>query len=193
MATERFPDSFVAEDPQKALEALNEVLHGEDNAEWFCQRACAHTLLENYSCAVEDAKKAQQLQPNLPRAFLRRGIAEFHLNNHESAHAAFARGRQLDVSDECFEGWLKRCEDKMGVSSEPTPIGSNGKTPAGPVVKRDWYQTESHVIVTVMSKNTPKDGVSASFTGRELAATVRLRCSVVAMTTKDSRTLCFLA
>ncbi|XP_044074921.1 protein SGT1 homolog isoform X2 [Siniperca chuatsi] len=173
MATERiFPDSFIDEDPQKALEALNEALQGDsDNAEWFCQRAYAHILLKNYSSAVADAKKAQQLQPSLPLAFLRTGIAEYHLNGYESAHAAFTQGHQLDVSDKSFEIWIKRCEEMMG---EQTQIGSGNMTPAVPPVKHDWYQTESQVIVTVMAKNVPKDGVCVNFMERELSATIRL-------------------
>ncbi|MEQ2316034.1 hypothetical protein AMECASPLE_028526 [Ameca splendens] len=98
MAAERsFSDSFIDEDPQKALEALNEALQeGCDNVEWLCQRAYAQILLKNYSNAVDDAKKAQQLNPSLPLAFMRTGIAEYHLKNYESAHAAFAQGQQLD-------------------------------------------------------------------------------------------------
>ncbi|XP_010795797.1 suppressor of G2 allele of SKP1 homolog isoform X2 [Notothenia coriiceps] len=97
MATESFPDIFIDEDPQKALEELNEALQGDsDNAQWFCQRAYAHILLKNYSCAVDDAKKAQQLKPSLPLAFMRTGIAEYHLKLFESAHAAFTQGHQLD-------------------------------------------------------------------------------------------------
>uniref|UniRef100_A0A3B5LZ91 Uncharacterized protein n=1 Tax=Xiphophorus couchianus TaxID=32473 RepID=A0A3B5LZ91_9TELE len=69
-----FSDSFIDEDPQKALEVLNEALQGDcDNAEWLCQRAYAHILLKNYSSAVDDAKKAQQLKPSLPLAFMRTG------------------------------------------------------------------------------------------------------------------------
>ncbi|XP_039999632.1 protein SGT1 homolog isoform X3 [Xiphias gladius] len=173
MATERFPDSFIDEDPQKALEALNEALQEDaDNAEWFCQRAYAHILLENYSCAADDAKKAQQLQSSLPLAFMRTGIAEYYLNHYESAHAAFTQGHQLDVSDKSYEIWIKRCEEIMG---DQTQNGSvNRQTPAGPPVKHDWYQTESQVIVTVMAKNVPKDGVCVNFMEKELDAKIQL-------------------
>lgn len=174
MAAERsFPDSFIDEDPQKALEALNEALQEKtDHAEWFCQRAYAHILLKNYSCAADDARKAQQLQPSLPLAFMRTGIAEYHLNHLEPAHAAFSQGQQLDVSDKSFEVWIKRCEEKMG---EGQQNGAGPKQPpAAPVVKHDWYQTESQVIVTVMVKSVPQDGVCVSFKERELTATVRL-------------------
>ncbi|XP_034559456.1 protein SGT1 homolog [Notolabrus celidotus] len=173
MATERsFTDSFIDEDPQRALQALNEALQGEsDNAEWFCQRAYAHILLQNYSCAVDDAKKAQQLQPRLPLAFMRTGIAEYHLNHYESAHAAFTQGHQLDVSDKSFEVWMKRCEEMMG---ETTQLSNDNETSTAPPVKHDWYQTESQVIITVMAKNVPQDGVCANFMEKELSCMIRL-------------------
>lgn len=34
--------------------------------------------------------------------------------------------------------------------------------------RHDWYQTESQVIVTVMVKNVPKDGVHVSFMEKEV-------------------------
>ncbi|XP_037642680.1 protein SGT1 homolog isoform X2 [Sebastes umbrosus] len=173
MATERFSESFIDEDPQKALQELNEALQGDsDNAEWLCQRAYAHILLKNYSCAVDDAKKAQQLTPSLPLAFMRTGLAEYHLNQYKSAHAAFTQGHQLDVSDKSFETWIKRCEEMMGEQTQI--VGDNRPTPAVPPVKHDWYQTESQVIVTVMAKNVPKDGVCVNFMERELSATIKL-------------------
>ncbi|XP_034469684.1 protein SGT1 homolog isoform X2 [Hippoglossus hippoglossus] len=172
MAAESFPDSFIDDDPQKALEALNEALEGDsDNAEWFCQRAYAHILLKNYSCAADDAKKAQQLKPSLPLAFMRTGIAEYYLNHYESAQEAFNQGQQLDVSDTSYEIWIKRCEEMMG---DWTENGSESRTPAVPPVKHDWYQTESQVIVTVMAKNVPKDGVCVNFMEKELNTMIQL-------------------
>ncbi|XP_024908165.1 protein SGT1 homolog isoform X2 [Cynoglossus semilaevis] len=172
MASKRFPDSFIDEDPQKALEALNEALQEDaDNAAWLCQRAFAHILLKNYSSAVEDAKKAHQLNTSLPLAFMRTGIAEYYLNHFESAHAAFTQGQQLDDSDKSYEIWIKRCEEMMG---DQTQNCVDKQTPAAPLVKHDWYQTESQVIVTLMAKNVPKDGVSVKFTERELNAIIQL-------------------
>lgn len=85
MATSgRFSDSFIDEDPQRALEELNAALGEEaDNAEWLCQRAYAYILLKEYTKAIEDAKQAQQLQPGLALACLRIGLAEHHLQGKE--------------------------------------------------------------------------------------------------------------
>jgi suppressor of G2 allele of SKP1 len=32
-----------------------------------------------------------------------------------------------------------------------------------PKVKHDWYQTESHVIITILAKNTQQDRVKVEF------------------------------
>ncbi|KAM8850545.1 protein SGT1 homolog isoform 2-T2 [Spinachia spinachia] len=172
MATERFPDSYIDKDPMKALEELNDaLLEDSDSAEFLCQRAYAHILLKNYGCAVDDAKKAKQLRPSLPLAYLRTGVSEYHLNRYESAHAALAQGQQLDVTDKSFEFWIKQCEEMM---REPMQTDSELRTLAVPPVKHDWYQTESQVIVTVMAKNVPMDGVRVNFMEKELSATIQL-------------------
>ncbi|XP_042372797.1 protein SGT1 homolog, partial [Plectropomus leopardus] len=55
MAAQRFTDSFIDEDPHRAVQELNDALQEDpDNAEWFCQRAYAHILLKNYSCKSAD-------------------------------------------------------------------------------------------------------------------------------------------
>ncbi|XP_061695008.1 protein SGT1 homolog [Syngnathoides biaculeatus] len=172
-AQTRFPDSLIDEDPQKALEALNDGLRGDcGNAEWLCQRAYAYILLKNYGCAVDDAKKAQQLNPGLSLAFLRTGIAEYHLKQYESARGAFTRGQQLDVSDKSFEIWLNRCEEMLDEKMHNG--GVDAHLPVVPHVKHDWYQTESEVIISVMARNVPKDGVSVNFKEKELSASIRL-------------------
>ncbi|KAM9718597.1 protein SGT1 homolog isoform 4-T4 [Menidia menidia] len=174
MAAESFSDSFIDEDPQKALEELSEALQRDsDNADWLCQRAYAYILLNKYDCAADDAKKAQQLKPSLPLTFLRSGIAEYHLKRFESAHAAFTQGHQLDDSDKSFEVWMKRCEEMMEADQTENG-GVKTKTPSTPPVKHDWYQTESQVIVTVMAKNVPKDGVWVSFREKEVSAKIQL-------------------
>ncbi|KAL2088108.1 hypothetical protein ACEWY4_016936 [Coilia grayii] len=174
MACERtFPDTFIDEDPQKALEELNGALEeSSDNAEWLCQRAYAHILLKNYSRAVDDAKKAQQLQPGLALAFLRTGIAEYHLNNCSSAHEAFLEGQKLDGSNDAFQTWIERCVELL--QQETQNEATNTHAAATPPVKRDWYQTESQVIVTIMLKNAKNEDVNVRFQENECWASLKL-------------------
>ncbi|XP_041936896.1 protein SGT1 homolog isoform X1 [Alosa sapidissima] len=175
MACERsFPDSFIDADPQKALEELNGALgESSNNAEWLCQRSYAHILLENYTRAAEDSKKAQQLQPGLALAFLRTGIAEYHLNNFTSAHEALLEGQKLEGSNDLFQTWINRCEEAK--QTEQAQNAATNTQPAAPLpVKHDWYQTESQVIVTIMLKGANNEDVRVSFEEKELSASVKL-------------------
>ncbi|XP_030636012.1 protein SGT1 homolog [Chanos chanos] len=173
MASKRsFTDSFIDEDPKRALEELNAALGEEsENAEWLCQRAYAYILLQDYSRAVDDSKKAQQLQPNLALAFLRTGIAEYHLNNFTSAQEAFKTGQALEGSNAAFQTWIKRCEEKMETQVQN---GTSNPQTTTPHVKHDWYQTESQVIVTIMLKNVKKEDITVNFEEQELTAEVKL-------------------
>ncbi|XP_076839475.1 protein SGT1 homolog [Brachyhypopomus gauderio] len=173
MASNRsFTDTFIDEDPKRALEELNVAL-GEvsDNAEWLCQRAYAHILLKDYDRAINDAKKAQQLRPGMAVAFLRAGIAEYHLGDVTAAHKSFTQGQELDASNEAFQMWIKLCEDMMETHNQN---GSSNLQSAGPLIKHDWYQTESQVTVTMMVKNVKKEDVRITIEEKQLKAEVKL-------------------
>ncbi|XP_066562766.1 protein SGT1 homolog isoform X2 [Amia ocellicauda] len=173
MEDQRFSDSLIDEDPQTALEGLNGALEQtSDNAELYCQRAYAHILLKNYTSAVDDAKKAIELQPNFALAYLRTGIAEYHLENFTSSHEAFAAGQKIDDSESTFQVWIKRCEESLGLNKDTG--SATGKQAASANVKYDWYQTESQVIVTILVKNTTKDDVNIQFEERMLHAAIKL-------------------
>ncbi|XP_067260022.1 protein SGT1 homolog isoform X2 [Chanodichthys erythropterus] len=173
MATSgRFSDSFIDEDPQRALEELNEELGKKaDHAEWLCQRAYAYILLKEYTKAIDDAKKAQQLQPGLALAFLRTGIAEYHLHNFTAALQALTAGKELDCSVEGFQTWIQHCENEMATH---VPDNTSDLKTTTLSVKHDWYQTESHVAVIIMVKNAKKEDVTVCFGERELTAVIKL-------------------
>ncbi|XP_041115733.1 protein SGT1 homolog isoform X2 [Polyodon spathula] len=173
MATEpSFPDSVIDEDPKKALEDLTRALEQKaDSAEWYCQRAYAHILVKNYSNAVTDAKKALEFKPNCATAFLRLGIAEYHLKNYQPSREAFEEGQKIDGLEGSFNVWIKRCEENMD-------LGKHGVAPemktASQKIKYDWYQTESQVIVTIMIRNAQKDAVNIQFEDKKLNTAVKL-------------------
>ncbi|XP_043098782.1 protein SGT1 homolog [Puntigrus tetrazona] len=169
-----FSDGFIDTDPQRALEELNAALvEKADNAEWLCQRAYAYILLKEYTKAIEDAKKANQLHPGLALAFLRIGIAEYHLHNFVNAHQALTAGKELDCSIEGFQTWIQHCENKMATHI-PNQTTDSQKQTTTPFYKHDWYQTESQVVVTIMVKNAKKEDVTVTFGETEVTAVVKL-------------------
>ncbi|KAL9973430.1 hypothetical protein ACROYT_G019890 [Oculina patagonica] len=46
--------------------------------------------------------------------------------------------------------------------------------PAAPKPRYDWYQTETHVVVTLMIKNTKQENVNVEYGDKTLSATVKL-------------------
>uniref|UniRef100_A0A8C5KZG9 Protein SGT1 homolog n=1 Tax=Jaculus jaculus TaxID=51337 RepID=A0A8C5KZG9_JACJA len=181
--SQSFSDAVIDEDPQVALEALTKALEqNPDDAQYYCQRAYCHILLGNYCDAIADAKKSLTLSPNNSTAMLRKGICEYHEKNYAAALETFTEGQKLDSkywdytkqtnllflcyshiffllgANTNFPIWIKRCQDAQ-----------NGKC-----IRYDWYQTESHVIITLMIKNVEKNDVNVEFSDKELSALVKL-------------------
>ncbi|KFP80391.1 Suppressor of G2 allele of SKP1, partial [Apaloderma vittatum] len=171
-----------------------------DDAEHYCQRAYAYILLQKYADAVADAKKSLELNPSNAVALLRKGLGEYHIKNYASALEAFREGQRLDTTqeyiqvsfeslqrrrlhnlsgqpvpvlchphnvDDTFTIWIKRCEETLNGKKKHIYLIKH-------LIRYDWYQTESQVIVTIMIKNAQKDDVSVQFSEKEMNASVRL-------------------
>ncbi|NXI80974.1 SGT1 protein, partial [Rhipidura dahli] len=144
-----------------------------DDAEYYCQRAYAHILLQKYADAVADAKKSLELNPNNAVALLRKGLGEYHIKNYASALESFREGQRLDNVDDTFTIWIKRCEETLNGKKKYFIRGLICPVLRSCVIY-DWYQTESQVIVTIMIKNAHKDDVSVQFLEKKMNASVRL-------------------
>ncbi|XP_068785798.1 protein SGT1 homolog isoform X3 [Struthio camelus] len=172
-AAPRFSDGDIDRDPGAAAQELTAALEkNPDDAEYYCQRAYAYILLQNYADAVADAKKSLELNPSNAVAFLRKGLGEYHMKNYTSALESFREGQKLDNVDHTFTVWIKRCEETLNAVSQ-TEMNIQ-QQPLPSKIKYDWYQTESQVIVTIMIKNAQKDGVRVRFSEKEMNASVRL-------------------
>ncbi|NXY24269.1 SGT1 protein, partial [Atrichornis clamosus] len=146
-----------------------------DDAEYYCQRAYAHILLQKYADAVADAKKSLELNPNNAVALLRKGLGEYHIKNYASALESFREGQRLDNVDDTFTIWIKRCEETLNGKKKHLYFIRDLICPVlSSCVIYDWYQTESQVIVTIMIKNAQKDDVSVQFLEKKMNASVRL-------------------
>ncbi|NXC52655.1 SGT1 protein, partial [Aleadryas rufinucha] len=146
-----------------------------DDAEYYCQRAYAHILLQKYADAVADAKKSLELNPNNAVALLRKGLGEYHIKNYASALESFREGQRLDNIDDTFTIWIKRCEETLNGKNKHIYFVRDLICPVlGSCVIYDWYQTESQVTVTIMIKNAQKDDVSVQFLEKKMNASVRL-------------------
>ncbi|XP_072850862.1 protein SGT1 homolog isoform X3 [Pogona vitticeps] len=159
----RLAEEEVEKDPAAAVQKLSAAIEQEpSDAEYYCQRAYAYILLQNYHGAIADTKKALALDPNNAVAFLRQGIGEYHLKNYASALTCLREGQKLNSADTSFTVWIKICEEAISAGSQDEMHQSRSSK-----IKYDWYQTESHVIVTIMIKNVKKDEVRVQFSEKE--------------------------
>ncbi|XP_058041559.1 protein SGT1 homolog [Ahaetulla prasina] len=168
-SSEGLSETDIERDPAAAAQTLTAALEQKpEHAEYYRQRAYAYILLRNYHDAVADAKKALALEPNNAVAFLRQGIGEYYMKNYDSALKFFIEGQTQDSADSTFPVWIKRCKEAL---SAP---GSQGEMAWPSKIKYDWYQTDSHVIVTIMMKHVKQDDVNITFSERELNASLKL-------------------
>jgi len=107
-------DAFVDEDYDAAVNFYTEALSLEaDNASVYINRAAAHIKLKNFTDAVADATRAIELNPKLSKAYLRKGIACFHLEEYQTAKTSFEAGAALDPKTSTFKTWISKCDAKI--------------------------------------------------------------------------------
>lgn len=135
--------AFVDGDYEEAVELFSKALDKDpDNAQVLASRAEAHLRLENFMEASEDAGKAIEVAPEMPRAHLRKGVACFNLEEFETAKACFETGLGLNPGAKELkelQTWIRKCdaelEEEMAEAPQiPTP------SPPAPV----QHQEPSH-------------------------------------------------
>eukprot|EP01123_Difflugia_compressa_P000163 TRINITY_DN10267_c0_g1_i1.p1 TRINITY_DN10267_c0_g1~~TRINITY_DN10267_c0_g1_i1.p1 ORF type:complete len:400 (-),score=99.90 TRINITY_DN10267_c0_g1_i1:76-1275(-) len=107
---------FVSEDYEAALKKYTEAIQKDDgetsNANYYIARSYCHFKLDNFTGAMSDAKKAIDLDPKNPKAYLRKGMAAFSLAEYESAKEAFQKAQQIDPSPQ-YKTWIRKCDAEL--------------------------------------------------------------------------------
>jgi len=164
--------------------------------------------------SLNDANAALKLNANNSKAYLRKGIALFSLEEFEAAKAAFEKGFQLDSSNSQFKTWIRKCSaeidsEQTGVgeattstidnsdsnkklkseeqvptsttpaqsNNPPTPAATSTTASDAPKIRHEWYQTPTHVFVTIFAKGVQKDNAQIEFTASTLSVNIKLSSS----------------
>lgn len=192
--------AFVDEDYDLALALYKQALDASPNdAALYSQRAQTHIKLENHLEAAEDAGKAIELDPNTGRHYFRRGVALFHLEEYESAKAAFEKAQTLDPKNSSVKTWIRKCTAELddeeaeaittnaqetkstaanGFSSAaPNDEASEAAVPAVdpnlPKYRHQWFQTQTVVEVGVLAKKMTKERVDINIQEQHLSIVIR--------------------
>lgn len=165
-------EAFVDEDYATALQLYTELVDAAPThvASWV-HRSAVHLKLDQPLDALDDANKAIALDAGNSKAYLRRGMACFDLEEYQTARAAFATGQGLDPKSKQFPSWIEKCDAKIieeggtlpatpaaaAAAAAAEPRATAAPPAAAPTVdlpryKHQWYQSQSHVTLEVMAK-----------------------------------------
>ena len=148
------------------------------SADALSKRAAAHLKLGNHTKALADTTASLKLEPTL-KAYWRKGAACFALQEFEAARSAFASAATLSPASKELKRWVRKCDAEMDSetgaltvsvpAAAATPGTSSAPLPAPPPstdgskLRHEWYQTATHVVVSILARGVAKDAVSVDF------------------------------
>jgi len=121
MRTEKFVEALEMYSKAIELDGSNPV--------FYCNRAAAHSKMNNHHLAIEDCQRAIDMDPSYSKAYGRMGLAHSSLEKHKEAVENFKKALELEPDNESYKSNLQIAEDKVksGVSS-----GMSGMPPMFP-------------------------------------------------------------
>ncbi len=100
------------------------------NAVYYCNRAAAFTMQEDYSSAIEDCMAAISLNGSYAKAYGRLGAAYLAVGNRERAQEAYREALRLEPSSEAYARALGEAEAPPSSPSAPQG-GRAGRNSSG--------------------------------------------------------------
>jgi len=176
---------FVDEDYDTALDLYTQAVAAAPGcADLYVSRAQVHLKKDDFTSAISDANKAIELDATNSKAYFRKGVACFSMEEYTTAKVAFEKGRELDDKNAQFKTWIRKCNaeiDEEMASEAAAPVAAAAAAPvaATPAVqppppkpvqrfRHDFIQTPTHVTVTFYMKGATKDNCEVSFEERAL-------------------------
>ena len=88
MRTEKFQEALSMYSKAIELDGSNPV--------FYCNRAAAHSKMNNHHLAIEDCQRAIDMDPSYSKAYGRMGLAHSSLNKHKEAVDNFKKALELE-------------------------------------------------------------------------------------------------
>jgi len=103
--------AFQAHRFAAAIELYSQAINlNTDNAVYWANRAFAHTKMEEYGSAVEDATKAITISPTYVKGYYRRGAAYLAMGKFKDALKDFRQVQRIVPKDPDAVKKLRECE-----------------------------------------------------------------------------------
>jgi len=121
MRTEKFVEALEMYSKAIELDGSNPV--------FYCNRAAAHSKMNNHHLAIEDCQRAIDMDPSYSKAYGRMGLAHSSLEKHKEAVENFKKALELEPENESYKSNLQIAEDKVKSGVSP---GMGGMPPMFP-------------------------------------------------------------
>ncbi|CAI7811634.1 unnamed protein product [Closterium sp. NIES-54] len=116
----------------RAVDLYSDAIQlNESNAILWANRAFAHTKIEEYGSAVEDAAKAIELNPSYVKGYYRRGTAYLAMGKFKDALKDFKQAAKIAPRDPDARKKLKECEKAVREEAFQNAIASPDSGPVG--------------------------------------------------------------
>ena len=97
---------------EEALKCYTEAINVDSkNHVHFSNRTVCHYNMQNFPKALEDATTCVSLKTDWSKGYLRKGMAEFKLEEVDEAVASYKKGLELDPNNQQLKDALKEAED----------------------------------------------------------------------------------
>jgi len=180
--------AFVDEDFDEAFDLYTKCIENSPTPDAYVNRAHTNIKLHQYKAAVQDADAALALDNKFSKAFLRKGIALFELDEYEDAREAFAKAQALEPTRADLKTWVRKCDAELKLN-QTTSDPNDGAAPSMPKAtgapaeaapqtmggkcRFEWYQNSTHVIVTVFAKKRTEADTCLELAEGEIKYTVQ--------------------
>ncbi|KAI8909650.1 hypothetical protein EDD86DRAFT_205953 [Gorgonomyces haynaldii] len=109
---------LASKDYDGAIKAYTDAIQLHEDAVFYANRAAAHSQKGQHAPAVQDAKRAIELDPGYSKAHSRLGHALFGLGNYKEAVEAYENGLKLEPTNQSMKQSLAAAQQKAGIVSE---------------------------------------------------------------------------
>jgi len=146
---------------------------------------------------VADAKDALKADPSFAKAALRLGMAQFELEEFQLAKEAFEGGLAVDPASRGFKMWIRKCQAELELTGTASAPASNATAataapaaakaapapaaapkraapPSDSMIRHEWYQNATHVIVTVFAKGLAEKDVKPDIKAKSVELALNL-------------------
>lgn len=153
---------FVDENYAPALKLYNKAAELDpSDSDIYMKRSHANLKLENWEATIADVDRAHRDGCINARALLWKGKAALHLDRYDVAKEALEEGAKIQGGKD-FDKLIKKCNAEIKALEEAKHAAPPPPAPA--TIRHEWYQTQSHVIITILLKNQKPEDIDTRFT-----------------------------